>query len=124
MFERGSICKFSVPSPRAFSVLPASVSSTSALGRTSSARATFIRPAAVCFWRWRRSKVSLRRATASSVSLLSGRSKTTKSALAMFDLPDSGRKKSESSSVEAVMSMFTTPLRPVIRASPVAWTRP
>ena len=42
----------------------------------------------------------------------------------MFDLLDSGMKKSELSSVAAVMSMFTTPLRPEMRALPEAKTRP
>ena len=76
------------------------------------------------FWRCLRSKESFLRATSSSVSACSGCSKTTKSAFEMFDLLDSGITNEELPSVEAVISMFTAPLSPEMRAVPVAKTLP
>ena len=120
----GLIWRFSAPAPRPLTVLPATSSSTSASGRTSSARVIFIWLPASDFWRCLRSKESFLRATSSSVSACSGCSKTTKSAFEMFDLLDSGITNEELPSVEAVISMFTAPLSPEMRAAPVAKTLP
>lgn len=100
--------------------LPDTVSSTSVLGRTSSARAMFICPGAALFLRCLRSKLSFLSSTVESESDGAGWTKVTKLAAEMFDLPESGMKKEELPAVVAVTSMLTPSLSPRIRARPEA----
>ena len=72
-----------------------------------------------------RSNISFLRSRMFSVSAFCcGVSKVMKSARATFDLLESGRKKAESSSVVATMSIRTLPLSPATVARPVAKTLP
>jgi len=97
----------------------------SALGRTLSVMSISIELPSMAWGLCLRSNISFLRSRMFSVSAFCcGVSKVMKSARATFDLLESGRKKAESSSVVATISMRTLPLSPATVARPVAKTLP